>query len=337
MIRAWAQTVRKAASPIHALRRAEDWIAEALQRPRLLAAPLFGKSLANSTARSGSHRRRESAAPARRRRLDFESGASAPSALPNAAAPLPRTDSPRVADFERLRRFASPSGERTPLMQEKDLHYWSAGTRERPQHRFSGRGGAVERSLPAHTAGHPVWPLRAAATLRSTGGNGSHGAPFVANAAETIAKQWSMPLAGVSAPATLLQNILLQAVHNAGVAATTQFASFERATAPPSRDDASLTVHPPPELEAIAEARARSVPAVPPDRALTPTAAPTLTPFLPPLLPPPPGTITAGFAPARLMQQALADEASLETDLTILTAKIERILSDEARRHGLDV
>jgi hypothetical protein len=68
-------------------------------------------------------------------------------------------------------------------------------------------------------------------------------------------------------------------------------------------------------------------------------APPTVTPSLVPLRPPPaPGIAALPVAAATAQRGARNDEAVARgEDLTLMAAQIERILNEEARRHGIDV
>lgn len=67
-------------------------------------------------------------------------------------------------------------------------------------------------------------------------------------------------------------------------------------------------------------------------------APPAVAPQLPPLIPPQVvGQPVQPVAAATARQGALAEATAAEDDLSLLAAKIKRILDEEARRHGIEV
>lgn len=66
-------------------------------------------------------------------------------------------------------------------------------------------------------------------------------------------------------------------------------------------------------------------------------APPALATHLPPLIPPPRVGMPAAAVASAKARQGAHDEATADEDLEVLAAKIERILDEDARRHGIDV
>ncbi len=176
----------------------------------------------------------------------------------------------------------------------------------------------------------------------------------IAQGDEALARQWSAPIVGKTAPPELLSRLARPAQRDSvAVSSGNQYRAASdsapdsrppKTTAAGARSYGAMAPTPSPgrhqgtllplegddDRQAPEGARAES-------RLFERIAPPVVAPRLPPLISPELVGMSVPPVAATARQGAWAEATAAEDDLNALAAKIRRILDEEARRHGIDV
>ncbi len=226
------------------------------------------------------------------------------------------------------------------------------------------RAGVIRAFAGAAAAGAPAFGGvvrgRLVRRLVGAGQRARPGAPAAAGLEPSLARQWAAPLFGPTATMTLLQSALAahpNAATTPAPAGTAPARTPVHGTAGAARPGPIRTL--PAFAAGAALAAAQAAPAargrrlvgrfasspasgaaaaLPSPPAGGAVAPPSLVPLLPPLVTPAAAESFGAPSGARLaMDGALAQESAAHDDLLALSFQIERILNEQARRHGIDV